>query len=74
MHILGREQVDNFAILELSSHAHMGMLATACYTRNGLSLERNLEAIHTENLFHDDARQDFVITSLYAASKLPVDF
>ena len=72
MHILGREQVHNLAVLELGSHAHMGMLAAACYPRNGLSLEGNLEAVHAEYFLHDNTRQDFVISSLYASCELPV--
>ena len=37
-------------------------------------MEGNFQTVHTEHFFNDDARQKFVIRSLYANVKLPVHF
>ena len=73
MHILRREQVDDFAVFHFCSNADMRMLAAACNSWNRFSLEGNLKAVHTENFLNDDTCQQLVICSLHAAAELPVN-
>ena len=73
MHILRREQVNDFAVFHFCGNAYMCMLTAACNTGNRFSLEGNLQAVHAENFFNDDTCQKLVIRSLNAAAELPVN-
>ena len=73
MHILRREQVDDFSVFHFCGNAHMRMLTAACNTGNRFSLEGNLQAVHAENFFNDDTCQKLVIRSLNSAAELPVN-
>ena len=74
VHIFGREQIDNLTVLHFSSNAYVNVLAITSNTGNGFCLEGNFQTVHTEHFFNYDARQKFVIRSLYANVKLPVHF
>ena len=74
MHIFRCKQVNNFAVFHFGGNANVGMFAAAGNARNGFCLEGNFKAVQAENFFNDNARQKFVIGSLYAVAVFPVYF
>ena len=75
IHVIGIEQIDEFAILQDSAQSEVGVFTGTGNALNRFGLEGNFKTVFAEYFTDDDASLDFVVCRLYGiAGKCPVDF